>query len=67
MLPGAEQRTLGHVGLLRPWRFAFLVCFWCVKNYPGNLSQWLTGFELLGIPFLVGKIQFKLFFSGSIG
>ena len=29
------------------------------------LGQWLTGFELLGIPYLVGKIKFKLFFSGS--
>ena len=26
------------------------------------LSQWLTGFELLGIPYLVGKRKFKLFF-----
>ncbi len=30
------------------------------------LSQWLTGFELLGIPYLVGKIKFKLFFQGPL-
>ena len=29
------------------------------------LGQWLTGFELFGITYLVGKIKFKLFFSGS--
>ena len=26
------------------------------------LSQWLTGFELFGIPYLVGKIKFKTLF-----
>ena len=30
------------------------------------LSQWLN-FKLFGITYLVGKIKFKLFFSGSIG
>ena len=30
------------------------------------LGQWLN-FKLFGITYLVGKIQFKLFFSGSIG
>ena len=30
------------------------------------LSQWLTGFKLLGIPYLVGKIIFKLFFQGPL-
>ncbi len=30
------------------------------------LGQWLN-FKLLGITYLVGKIKFKLFFSGSIG
>ena len=30
------------------------------------LSQWLN-FQLFGITYLVGKIKFKLFFSGSIG
>ena len=34
-----------------------------VKN---SLSQWLN-FKLFGITYLVGKIKFKLFFSGSIG
>ena len=29
------------------------------------LSQWLTGFELLGIPYL-GKTKFKLFFQGPL-
>ena len=32
----------------------------------GLLGQWLN-FKLFGITYLVGKIQFKLFFSGSIG
>ena len=31
-----------------------------------SLSQWLN-FKLFGITYLVGKIKFKLFFSGSIG
>ena len=31
-----------------------------------SLSQWLN-FQLFGITYLVGKIKFKLFFSGSIG
>ena len=36
-------------------------------TYPRNLlSQWLN-FNLFGITYLVGKIKFKLFFSGSIG
>ena len=30
------------------------------------LGQWLN-FKLFGITYLVGKIKFKLFFSGSIG
>ena len=30
------------------------------------LSQWLN-FKLSGVTYLVGKIKFKLFFSGSIG
>ena len=30
------------------------------------LSQWLTYFKLLGIPYLVGKIKFKLFFQGPL-
>ena len=30
------------------------------------LGQWLN-FKLLGVTYLVGKIKFKLFFSGSIG
>ena len=31
-----------------------------------SLSQWLN-FKLFGVTYLVGKIKFKLFFSGSIG
>ena len=34
-----------------------------IRNF---LSQWLTGFELLGIPYVVGKIKFKLFFQGPL-
>ena len=30
------------------------------------LGQWLN-FKLFGITYLVGKIKFKVFFSGSIG
>ena len=32
----------------------------------GSISQWLN-FKLFGITYLVGKIKFKLFFSGSTG
>ena len=31
-----------------------------------SLSQWLN-FKLLGIPYLIGKIKFKLLFHGAIG
>ena len=31
------------------------------------LSQWLNGLKLFGIPYLVGKIKFKLFFQGPLG
>ncbi len=34
--------------------------------FQNSLSQWLN-FKLSGITYLVGKIKFKLFFSGSIG
>ena len=34
--------------------------------YFNLLGQWLN-FKLFGITYLVGKIKFKLFFSGSIG
>ena len=34
--------------------------------YTHLLGQWLN-FRLFGITYLVGKIKFKLFFSGSIG
>ena len=34
--------------------------------YTPLLGQWLN-FKLFGITYLVGKIKFKLFFSGSIG
>ena len=37
----------------------------CLKIYY-LLGQWLH-FKLFGITYLVGKIKFKLFFSGSIG
>ncbi len=30
------------------------------------VGQWLTGFKLLGIPYLVGKIKFKLLFQGPL-
>ena len=30
------------------------------------LSQWPTGFKLLGITYLVGKIEFELFFHGPL-
>ena len=30
------------------------------------LSQWLSGFKLLGIPYLVGKRKFKLLFQGLL-
>ena len=30
------------------------------------LGQWLTGFKLLGIPYLVGKMKFKLLFQGPL-
>ena len=30
------------------------------------LGQWLTGFKLLGITYLVGKIKFKLLFQGPL-
>ena len=30
------------------------------------LSQWLTGFKLLGIPYLVGKIKFNVFCQGPL-
>ena len=55
---GARKRlmngNLKHTGLWRSW---------CLLN---SLSQWLN-FKLFGITHLVGKIKFKLFFSGSIG
>ena len=47
----------------------FYLKFCCKEQtLPRNylLSQWLTGFELLGIPYLVGKIKFKLFFQGPL-
>ena len=37
----------------------------CMVYLP-SLSQW-PNFKLFGITYLVGKIKFKLFFSGSIG
>ena len=38
-----------------------------LENPMNNLlGQWLN-FKLFGITYLVGKIKFKLFFSGSIG
>ncbi len=36
------------------------------KPGQNSLSQWLN-FKLFGITYLVRKIKFKLFFSGSIG
>ena len=36
-----------------------------IVNY-NLLGQWLN-FKLFGVTYLVGKIKFKLFFSGSIG
>ena len=30
------------------------------------LGQWLTGFKLFGITYLVGKIEFKLLFQGPL-
>ena len=38
----------------------------CLNNCYSSLSQW-PNFKLFGITYLVGKIKFKLFFSGSIG
>ena len=38
----------------------------CAITNKASLSQWLN-FKLFGITYLVGKIKFKLFFSGSIG
>ena len=37
-----------------------------VYIYIYSISQWLN-FKLFGITYLVGKIKFKLFFSGSTG
>ena len=36
------------------------------KKTPQKMSNW-PNFKLFGITYLVGKIKFKLFFSGSIG
>ena len=42
------------------------IASWGPGPHPNLLGQWLN-FKLFGITYLVGKIKFKLFFSGSIG
>ena len=44
----------------------FITLFFFVGGMFFLLGQWLN-FKLFGIAYLVGKIKFKLFFSGSIG
>ena len=46
--------------------FCFFLCFFWGVTLPETnlLGQWLN-FKLFGITYLVGKIKFKLFFSGS--
>ena len=42
----------------------FSTCFYIFNVlFTGSLSQWLI-FKFLGIPYLVGKIKFKLLFHG---
>ena len=52
----------------QPWLFLSICIFsqTTTPNHQFSLSQW-PNFKLFGITYLVGKIKFKLFFSGSIG
>ena len=61
-----ESRRVFFVAQLF-WRIVLAAKDW--TTFPTlwfSLSQWLN-FKLFGITYLVGKIKFKLFFSGSIG
>ena len=42
-----------------------LPCVHVFRKHINLLGQWLN-FKLFGITYLVGKIKFKLFFSGSL-
>ena len=57
---------LGSQGFyVRFWEDSEFLDFFC-RSDDDSLSQWLN-FKLFGITYLLGKIKFKLFFSGSIG
>ena len=76
-IPGKENALLGEIPL-GFWRLFFqqqswdcLIkkeseVLWNLEGRCDSLSQW-PNFKLFGITYLVGKIKFKLFFSGSIG
>ena len=76
---GPEVRGFGKFGEANHWNIhsGKLTPRWLENGGPGLsrcmdpiendlLGQWLN-FKLFGITYLVGKIKFKLFFSGSIG
>ena len=65
--PDAPQKKTACDSMERsgPSNITMLKQYWMIQHN-NSLSQWLN-FKLFGITYLVGKIKFKLFFSGSIG